>query len=78
MSSSKVSFTRKEGDSEILVVLNMATTTTSATLTGLSAGASSRLSTAHKKTHPAFLLLEMSDESVFRLSLLAEEVVPPL
>jgi hypothetical protein len=39
MSSSKVSFTRKEGDCEILVVLNMATTTTSATLTGLSAGA---------------------------------------
>jgi hypothetical protein len=49
MSSSKVSFTRKEGDSEILVVLNMATTTTSATLTGLSAGGASRLSTAHKK-----------------------------
>ena len=34
-----LAYTRKSGDSEVLVVLNMATTATTATLTGLSAGA---------------------------------------
>ena len=33
-----LAFTRKQGDSEVLVVLNMATTATNATLTGLTAG----------------------------------------
>jgi len=34
-----LAYTRKSGDSEVLVVLNMATTQTSATLTGMTAGA---------------------------------------
>ena len=33
-----LAFTRKQGDSEVLVVLNLATTATNATLTGLTAG----------------------------------------
>ena len=36
--SNVLAFTRKSGDSEVLVILNMATTATSATLTGLTAG----------------------------------------
>ena len=38
-SSNVLAFTRKSGNSEVLVVLNMATTATNATLTGLTAGA---------------------------------------